>query len=163
MFITTSICFLCVVAGAGFEVARTIPDNVNRLPVLATVLVFVIWCTDVRSANNQGTEIALAAALLGSFVVYLVFAFAYLIHNPDGFRRWFTLSWLASVPIALALLLQSNPLSWDGIAWRVFVPQAVVSTLPCLASHLISKGHAGAVYAVPATMASYVLIMLGTW
>ena len=155
--------FPCVVAGAGFEVARTTPGNVNRLPVLATVLVFVIWCTDVRSANNQGTEIALGTALMISFVVYLTFAFTYLIRNPDGFRSWFTLSWLASVPIALALLLQSNPLSWDGIAWRVFVPQAVISTLPCLASHLISKGHAGAVYAVPATMASYVLIMLGTW
>lgn len=155
--------FSCVVAGAGFEVARTTPGNVNRLPVLATVLVFVIWCTDVRSANNQGTEIALATALLISFVVYLIFAFTYVIRNPDGFRRWFIMSWLASVPIALALLLQPNPLSWNGIAWRVFVPQAVVSTLPCLASHLISKGHAGAVYAVPATIASYVLIMLGTW
>ena len=155
--------FPCVVAGAGFEVARTTPGNVNRLPVLATVLVFAIWCTDVRSANNQGTEIALATALMISFVAYLIFAFNYLIRNPDGFRSWFTLSWLASVPIALALLLQSNPLSWDGIAWRVFVPQAVISTLPCLASHLISKGHAGAVYAVPATIASYVLIMLGTW
>ena len=156
-------CFLCVVARAGSEVAGTAPESVNRLPVAATVLMFVIWCTDVQSANNQGTEIALAAALLSSFLVYLIFAFTYLIHNPDGFRRWFTLSWLASVPIALALLLQSNPLSWDGIAWRVFVPQAVISTLPCLASYLISKGHAGAVYAVPVTMASYVLIMLGTW
>ena len=155
--------FLRVVAEDGFEVARTAPENVNRLPVAATVLMFVIWCTDIQSVNNQGTEVALAAALMTTFVVYLIFAFTYLIRNPDGFRVWFTLSWLASVPIALVLLVESNPLSWDGIAWRVFVPQAVVSTLPCLASHLISKGHAGAVYAVPATMASYVLIMLGTW
>lgn len=152
-----------VVAGAGFEVAHTAPGNVNRIPVVATTLIFVIWCTDVQSANNQGTEIALAAALIISFVAYLIFAFTYLIRNPNGFRRRFALSWLASVSIALTLLLQSNPLSWDGIAWRVFVPQAVVSTLPCLASHLISKGHAGAIYAIPATMASYVLIMLGTW
>lgn len=139
------------------------PAEVRSLPAIAMMLMFLVWCINIQSANHQGAEVGLGVALLVSSMACLGYTVACLAQNPNGFRKWFFLSWAPSSLIAATLLLESNPLGWEGVEWGVFLPQLVTSALPCLALYIVSRGNAGSVYAVPAVFVSYFVVMLVTW
>ena len=154
---------VAVVGNVGIMEENTAPAEVSSLPVVAMMLTFFVWCINIQSANEQSEEVALGIAFLMSSIVCLGYTIACLAQNPNGFRKWFFLSWAPSSLIAITLLLQSNPLGWEGIEWGVFVPQLMISTLPCLALYLVSRGNAGSIYAVPVVVVSYFVVMLVTW
>ena len=61
------------------------PSEVNALPVLGAMSVFLVWCLSIQNADNQEVEVALGLALLVSFVVCIGYTIAYLITRPPGF------------------------------------------------------------------------------
>ena len=139
------------------------PAEVTTLPVLGAMSVFLLWCLNIQNANNQGAEVALGLALLVSFVVCLGYTIAYLIRKPPGFVGAFLLGWMASLPVAVVLLLRSNPLTWGGIMWGEFATSLATSLLPCVAAFVLSRGNKGALYAVPAVVVCYHFAMIATW
>ena len=139
------------------------PSEVNALPVLGVMSVFLVWCLSIQNADNQDAEVALGLALLVSFVVYLGYTVAYLITRPLGFVRAFHSGWSASLPVAVVLLLRSNPLTWGGVLWDEFATSLAASLLPCVAVFVLTRGNKGALYAVPAVVVCYHFVMISTW
>ena len=62
-------------------------DTQSKIPVLTTIFVFLFWCLNIESANDDSVEIFFGISLLISFVIYLRFTLLYLGQNQNEFMK----------------------------------------------------------------------------
>ena len=135
-------------------------DTQSKIPVLTTIFVFLFWCLNIESANDDSVEIFLGISLLISFVIYLRFTLLYLSQNQNEFKKSYFLALVPSVCIAFVLIMIANPLSWDGIDWVTMLFSMLISIGPALYFYFVKGRNRGTFYAIPSVLGLYFVLMI---
>ena len=62
---------------------NTAPAEVSSLPVVAMMLMFLVWCINIQSANEQSEEVALGIAFQLSSMACLGYTIASQSQDPN--------------------------------------------------------------------------------
>ena len=135
-------------------------DTQSKIPVLTTIFVFLFWCLNIESANDDSVEIFFGISLLISFVIYLRFTLLYLSQNQNEFKKSYFLALVPSVCIAFVLIMIANPLSWDGIDWVTMLFSMLISIGPVLYFYFVKGRNMGTFYAIPSVLGLYLFLMI---
>ena len=135
-------------------------DTQSKIPVLTTIFVFLFWCLNIESANDDSVEIFFGISLLISFVIYLRFTLLYLSQNQNEFKKFYFLALVPSVCIAFVLIMIANPLSWDGIDWVTMLFSMLISIGPVLYLYFEKGRNMGTFYAIPSVLGLYLVLMI---
>ena len=143
-----------------FQADHEYYDTQSKIPVLTTIFVFLVWCLNIESANDDSVEIFFGISLLISFVIYLRFTLLYLGQNQNEFMKSYFLALAPSVCLALVLIMIANPLSWDGIDWLTMLFSMLISIVPGLYFYFVKGKNMGTFYAIPSVLGLYFFLMI---